>query len=215
MFCPLCYGEVSPRQFIEAFGRIFFKCDTCQLLFVTADHFLSQEEEYRRYQTHRNDPADERYQDFLSRLLDPLLKVLPPQSTGLDYGSGPGPAIKPMLAAHGHTVANYDPFFAPDLALLEQTYDFICCSETSEHFHRPREEFERLFRLLRTGGVLAIMTSFYDMASAELEQWYYLRDPTHVCVYSSETFRWLAQHFSIGLQIPRDNVAIFGASLPR
>jgi 2-polyprenyl-3-methyl-5-hydroxy-6-metoxy-1,4-benzoquinol methylase len=88
----------------------------------------------------------------------------------------------------------YDPFFRRDAALLAQTYDIITCSETVEHFHSPRTEFERLHQMLRPGGSLYISTLLYH-DSIPFANWHYRRDPTHVILYRRETFSWLAEHF--------------------
>ena len=58
-----------------------------------------------------------------------------PKSQGLDYGCGPGPALAHMLREAGHDVALFDPFFAPDPAPFNRTYDFVTCTEVAEHFH--------------------------------------------------------------------------------
>lgn len=96
-----------------------------------------------------------------------------------------------MLREAGHDIALYGPFFALDPAPLQETYDFVTCTEAAEHFHRPAQEFERLRRSARPGGWLAIMTCF-QTEDARLEAWPYRKHPTHVVFYREETFRYLA-----------------------
>ena len=43
----------------------------------------------------------------------------------------------------------YDPFFFPDRTRLSRRYDFITATEVVEHLHRPGEELERLWAMLR------------------------------------------------------------------
>jgi SAM-dependent methyltransferase len=112
-----------------------------------------------------------------------------------------------MLREAGHSVALYDPFFARDPSVLDGDYDFIVCSETVEHFHRPAEEFARLDRMLRHGGWLGIMTSFQP-ADEDFADWHYRRDPTHVVFYSAATFHWLALRFDWQCEIPRPDVVL-------
>lgn len=166
------------------------------------------EEERERYEMHENDPADPAYRSFLDRLASPLIERLPAAAEGLDYGSGPGPALARMLREVGHPTAVYDPFFAPARAALERTYDFITCTETAEHFHAPGEEFARLDAMLRPGGWLGLMTEVRD-PSQPMESWWYARDPTHVCFYEPETLRWLAAHFGWEMERPHRNVGLF------
>lgn len=170
-------------------------------------HWLSRDEEQAYYRLHRNDPDDPGYRRFLSKLADPLLARLPQAREGLDYGCGPGPALASMLVEAGHQVALYDPFFAPDPAPLSKSYDFITCTETAEHFHAPLAEFARLRRMLRPGGLLAVMTCF-QTEDTRFEHWHYRKDPTHVVFYRAETFRYLARLWGWDCDIPRKDVAL-------
>ncbi|MEX0601220.1 MAG: class I SAM-dependent methyltransferase, partial [Rhodothermales bacterium] len=132
---------------------------------------------------------------------------LPAGAAGLDYGSGPGPTLSVMLEERGHPMAIYDPFFAPDERVFDRSYDFITCSETVEHFFRPREEFERLYGLLRPGGWLGVMTRF--VTDRDFETWWYVRDATHVCFYRTETMYWIEEQFDWTLHLPAPDVALF------
>lgn len=165
--------------------------------------------ERARYDTHRNEIGDPGYRAFLRRLLDPLLERLTPRAEGLDYGSGPGPALAAMLRADGFPTAVYDPFYAPDARALERTYDFITCTETAEHFFEPAAEFERLDALLRGGGWLGVMTTLRT-PERPFEDWWYVRDYTHVCFYSARTMEWIAKRYGWALERPHPNVALFG-----
>jgi len=202
--CPLCEaGDLLP--FHEDKHRSYIRCRTCQLVFVPPAFFLSPEEEQAHYDLHENDPADQRYRTFLSRLCTPLLKRLAPHSSGLDFGSGPGPTLSVMLQEAGHRVALYDRFYADDPSVFEQQYDFITASEVVEHLHHPGSELKRLWNRLRPGGVLGIMTKLVADQQA-FRSWHYIRDPTHVCFFSTATWGWLAaewgaEHEQIGADI--------------
>lgn len=112
-----------------------------------------------------------------------------------------------MLRQAGHEVALYDPFFHPDPRPLLQTYDFVTCTESAEHFHRPAREFERLMSLVRPGGWLAVMTCF-QTDDAAFADWHYRRDPTHVVFYREETMRHLAAARGWSCEIPQKDVAL-------
>jgi len=233
-------GEPGPDPFARVHGRVYFRCSRCALIFLGAEAHLDPAEERARYETHRNAPDDAGYRRFLDRLATPLLERLPPGAEGLDYGSGPGPTLSVMLEERGMQMAIHDPFFAPDPSVLERRWDFITCTETVEHFFRPAEEFERFRQMLRPGGWLAVMTEWPprvgdgDEASMAGEagagaavgdgrspgavdrdrfrEWYYIRDPTHVCFYPPATFRWIAERYGWRVDFPRRNVAIFRAA---
>lgn len=184
-FCPVCRAP-DPRDFAVLDTRRYWRCGTCEATFLDPRHLPCREAEHAHYLHHENDPGDSRYRAFLSRVSVPLLARLKPASRGLDYGCGPGPALAAMLEEAGHEVALYDPFFFPDRTVLEQSFDFVACTETAEHFHRPAEEFDRLDGLLRPGGWLAVMTCT-QTEDARFASWHYRMDPTHVVFYREST----------------------------
>ena len=152
------------------------------------------ESELAQYRLHRNHVDDPRYRAFLSRMLDALVQRLPPGARGLDFGCGPGPALAHMLREAGFPVALYDRFFAPHEDVFDASYDFITATEVVEHLHRPGRELERLWQMLPPQGWLGIMTKLVREPT-EFARWHYKNDPTHVCFFSTATWRWWAlQH---------------------
>jgi SAM-dependent methyltransferase len=211
--CPLCGGlestaEAGPR------GRLFRRCAGCRLTFLPAAQHPTPEEELARYRLHRNDPADPGYRAHLGRLVEALAPRLRPGQKGLDYGSGPGPALAAILRERGLQMSLYDPHFAPDAAPLARDYDFITCTETAEHFRHPGREFARLARLLRKGGWLGMMTRLRP-ATLPLADWWYAQDVTHLCFYERDTMEWIAvrhgwqAHFPLPPEDPRQDVILF------
>lgn len=204
--CPLCLSEhITPHA--RAHRRPYLSCAECHLIFVPPDFHPDRKTERQRYETHNNDPSDEGYRAFLCRVAAPLIQRVEPPAAGLDYGSGPGPTLSVMLEEHGFDVAIYDPFFAPQPDALNGTYAFVTCTETAEHFHAPRAEFDRLYGLLKPGGWLAVMTQWTD--GRDLRRWSYARDETHVCFYCAQTMEWIAEHYGYRLDTPRRDVAFF------
>lgn len=151
---------------------------------------LSPDEEKARYLLHNNDIADPRYQEFVRPLFEEVGKHVPPAARGLDFGSGTGPVLAEMLTRAGYGIRLFDPYFEPDPEALRYTYDFIVASEVVEHLFHPLEDFTRLKRMLKAGGLLAVMTLFWE-EGIDFASWYYRRDPTHVAFYSQATFRWI------------------------
>ena len=204
--CIVC-GTSSTKFFTRVNSLSYRRCGACQATFLNPSQRLSPHEEYARYCQHRNDPFDKDYRRFLSKLADPLLKRLPPGANGLDYGCGPGPALAYMLREAGHRISLFDLYFFPNPYPLDDLYDFITCTETIEHFHRPAEEFARFDRLLRPGGWLAVMTCFLT-DDDRFASWHYRRDPTHVVFYRDATLRYIAHQFGWTCEIPVKNVAL-------
>lgn len=192
--CPLCGSDGATLLHKGGKGsgyRDFLHCAVCDLVFVPRSQQLDPEAQRARYLQHNNDVDDLAYRAFLGRLYYALKLHLTPGASGLDYGAGPGPALQRMMLDDGFDARIYDLYFHPDESALAQTYDFITCTETAEHFADPMREFARLDALLRPGGWLGVMTGMLPDWDA-FPAWHYHRDPTHINFFSRLTMRWLA-----------------------
>ncbi len=206
MSCPLCKRPQS-IFFLQERHRIYRRCEVCLLVFVPPAWHLDAQAEKAEYDLHRNHPEDSGYRRFLSRLSMPLRERLPVAARGLDFGSGPGPTLAPMLAEDGFRMELYDPFYAPDTSVLNARYDFVTCTEVVEHFRFPGREFSRLWSLLLPGGWLGIMTKLV-IDQAAFARWHYKNDLTHVAFFSRQTFRFLEKKLRARLQLIEPDVIL-------
>ena len=193
MICIVCKNQEAV-DFKNINQKKYWKCSYCEAIFLDKEFYLSSNDEYKHYLTHNNDVNDPRYKQFLSNLMLPLIERIKLNSIGLDYGCGPGPALSLMLREKGYQMFNYDPFFHSKKRNLLKKYDFICCTETVEHFHNPFGEFTRFNELLNNNGTIGIMTNFHSEQDI-FENWYYIKDPTHVVFYNKKTFQIIAKIF--------------------
>lgn len=205
--CPLCSSAESDA-FCSDINRHYLQCGQCSLVYVPEVFHLSDEYERAEYDKHQNDPSDEGYRRFLSRISEPLHRLIAPGSAGLDFGCGPGPTLSVMLEQRGHKVALYDKFFHPDNQVWHQQYDFVTATEVIEHLRAPANELRRLWSLLKPGGVLAIMTKLVHDREA-FQSWHYKNDPTHICFYSISTLQWLAAQWQAGFVQHSDDAFTF------
>lgn len=206
MRCPLCQN-----QQVEGFVRVqrskkrpedwreYFRCSVCHLIFLHPDQRMGPEEEKARYATHNNDPSDLRYEGFLRRLWEPLKSRVSPGESGLDFGCGPTEAMREIAARDGFDLISYDPFFFPNPEVLQNTYDFIYCSEVIEHLYEPGKVFAQLAKLLGPGGRLGLMTGRLEDWS-QFKTWGYITDPSHVCFYPLATIDWLSQVYGFEVE---------------
>ncbi len=207
LLCPLC-RENANEPYYQDKRRIYRHCHHCQLVFVPPEYFLSEANEKLAYDHHQNSPSDPGYRRFLGRLFFPLQDRLTANSHGLDFGSGPGPTLSVMLEEVGHTVRLYDHFYAHDPTVLEKPYDFITATEVVEHLHDPARILTQLWTLLKPGGYLGLMTKLVRDQHA-FTTWHYKNDLTHVCFFSKETFKWLADQWHAELEFFDSDVMVF------
>jgi hypothetical protein len=205
--CPLCGASASP--YFRDDWRDYLQCPDCSLVHVPRELHLDPVAERAHYGTHDNRLDDPAYRAFLARLAGPVLERVQPPAAGLDFGCGPGPALAAMLEEAGIAMALYDPYFAPDTTALQSRYDLITASEVVEHLARPGAELDRLWSMLNPGGWLGIMTRRLPPREG-FARWHYRRDPTHVCFFAAETFDHLARRWACRLELPAEDVALFG-----
>jgi SAM-dependent methyltransferase len=205
--CPLCASGAIADQLRDD-SLLYLKCSQCALIFLHPSGYLSPEQELQRYLLHQNSGDDPGYLRHLRRLAAPMLERTRTGSAGLDFGCGPTKVMAQILDAGGRQTASYDPYFYPNRGLLAARYDFITCSEVLEHVHDPAALFELFHTLLHDGGTAGFMTAFAP-PPPEFAGWRYRRDPTHVCFYGEQTFRWISARLGWKLAIPEKGVAIF------
>ena len=200
--CPLCHNKNQETiiPFYKDKHRGYLQCLSCSLVYVPESFHLSEQEEKRIYDYHQNNAEDQGYQQFLSRLTNPLTEKIKQDSKGLDFGCGNASAIPFLLQNKTDKISLYDKFYANQSNLLKHRYDFISCTEVFEHLRKPREVLEQLINCLLPSGILAIMTKRVIDQNA-FANWHYKNDLTHIIFFSEATFNWMAQKYQLKLEI--------------
>ncbi len=207
MKCPLC-KKSDTVFFHKERRRSYQKCNTCHLVFVPKEYFPSPREEMERYQLHQNDLKNEGYVHFLKTFITPLKKRLPPGSKGLDFGSGPVPALSTLLIEEGFKMEIFDPFFCNRPSALQIRYDFLTCVETAEHFFQPFKEWMLIFELVKPGGWIGVKTEMIT-EKTDFSSWHYKSDKTHVCFYSVPTFEWIGRKYNLIPEFEGNSMVFF------
>lgn len=206
MKCPLC-SNTSITEYHSDKYRTYLQCLECRLVFVPENYHLTPGEEKAVYDLHQNDPSDEGYRNFLSRLTEPLAERLAPGAEGLDFGCGSGPALSKIMEETGFRMSLYDPFYFNNTEMLKQRWDFITATEVVEHLASPGFELCRLFKLLKDKGTLGMMTKMVIDREA-FSRWHYIQDPAHICFYSKASFEYLAEKFNTELEFIGKDVIV-------
>lgn len=176
----------------------------CDLISIDENTFLDRHEELNRYSQHKNTLDNQGYVNNFNKFIKSAkIDKLKNVKKALDFGCGPGPVLKVMLAELGFSTDIYDPFFYPSQGFLKKRYDLITCTEVLEHLKNPLATIRILEGLLEEGGTLAVTTLFHT-STQDFKSWWYRRDPTHIIFYSPKTFRWLAKQLNLSLELTDD-----------
>ena len=205
--CLLCESEDS-KFFLKDKFRAYRRCNVCSIIFVPKEFHVSKESEKARYEEHNNDAEDIRYRNFLERIAVPIRERFKVGAKGLDFGCGPATLLADILKEDGFKMAVYDPFYADDRSVLDEMYDFVISTEVVEHLNNPMHEFRKLFSMLNSDGVLAIMTRPYKK-SIDFKTWFYKNDRTHIGFYSVKTFDWLADELGVKYTQVENDIFVF------
>ena len=187
------------------------QCLNCDFVFVPSQYHLSEFEERKRYDTHNNNPDDPRYRQFLSQLTEPLNEIISSDSYGLDFGCGPGPTLSLMMQEKGHQMDLYDKFYAKNQSVFKKSFDFITLTEVLEHLSDPVFELERLASILKSKGILAVMTQTLTQ-DIDFDSWYYKNDPSHIGFYNDKSLTGLASLLELEITQFSDRVIFFKKS---
>lgn len=193
MNCTLCNSKTT--LFSEYQGRAFYLCNNCETVLLHPKFYLTRSQEKQRYDLHSDDVKAKGYQNFVAPLVKAVINSFTTKHVGLDFGCGKTEIVKYVLQQKGYQIHGYDPFYFDHKALLKtDTYNYITSCEVIEHLYTPKEVFQLLYDMLLPGGKLLLKTSLYNL-NLNFEDWWYKNDPTHVTLYTSESFRFIKSYY--------------------
>jgi len=201
MKCKICNGNTY-IIYDKQFDINYYRCKVCGFIYEDPDKHLESNLEKEEYGTHNNSIEDEGYVNMFKRFITAFEPFVVGKDL-LEFGSGPEPVFSEILRQEAYEVTSYDPYFLPDESYLNKTYDIITSTEVFEHFSQPIEEFEKLTGLLKTGGILAVMTQF-PKDDEHFLKWWYRRDYTHISFYTIKTFEYLARTYGYDIMYHND-----------
>lgn len=186
MQCPLCSCP-DCTQCSESTSRPFILCSSCGLVFVPAEHHLTQEQEKERYALHQNTPDNKEYIRYLSKIADTVQGIAVAPATICDFGSGREHVLSDIFNSRGARCVAHDPLYGM-VAEANGQFDIVVACETFEHLRNPRQELDYISRLVSPGGFIYVHTQLYDgVPVRDFSTWWYAGDPTHICFFCGKT----------------------------
>lgn len=205
MNCPLCNNR--SELFSRDKKREYFRCTSCDFIFVPPKFHLSNEKEIERYKLHTNSGDDPRYRAFLNRIVPVITSKVEKDANGVDFGCGPSPILPNSLLKEGIIVKPYDPLFHNNINILKKRWDFIVSTEVFEHFNTPSKSIESIWELIKENGYLFIMTQLYS-DDMEFKSWYYKGDQTHIGFFTRKTFNILAVQLKAEVEFHNKDIIV-------
>lgn len=204
MKCVLCDNDtvlVSGKHL----RATYYKCCNCSFIFKDKSDYVSPVEEKKRYDLHNN--SCDSYKSFFDELIKTLANYVK-NGRGLDFGSGPFPALYNILK-NNYNMHKFDLYYDNNDEYLDYKYDFIVCTEVIEHIANPLKTLIHLKSLLVAKGQIFIMTELSD--NKMFENWWYHRDVTHISFFSLETFHKVAKRIGMSVIYTNNkNIVVLG-----
>lgn len=98
-----------------------------------------------------------------------------------------------------------------NIKIKENHFDIIVMWATIEHLSEPKENIDKIYKLLKTGGVLILNTGndefFYRLLSTGYCMWYNV--PEHLYFYNSQTIKTLLKNAGfLQISIEKDEIPL-------
>lgn len=159
----------------------YFKCNNCG--YLMKKNILSDELQKKRYDSHICDAS---YYEYMNKIYASIKNYIYGSSI-LDYGCGKVHALSDILNSNGYHCSYYDLFYYPNLE--NKKYDSIILIEVFEHILEPYKLLNNLKEMLNKNGKIIVMTK---PIIQDINNWWYLRDTTHVSFVEARTMKKLA-----------------------
>lgn len=181
MSCKICNGKI---ELIEINGEKYKFCSKCH--FLERVNILTEKEEKDRYDLHI---CDEDYIKYMNNIYLQIKDYI--KGDTLDYGCGKIHILSDILNQNNIKCDYYDYYYYKNVNLNK--YDTIILIEVIEHILDVNSLFKEFDLLLNKHGRLIIMTNFLVK---DLNNWWYIRDKTHVSIFNLESFKESAHRYN-------------------
>jgi SAM-dependent methyltransferase len=178
----------------------YYQCEACDFCYTRALDTDDHTEIYDEAYWNNQDPDwyGRVTQTFrLASLANELLKGHLPDLDILDFGCGIGGFVESARRDLALKVWGNDiippkvgkEWYLPDLG--DRKFDIILACEVIEHLPDPRPIFDHIRSHLKSPGVFAFQTAYWDPESADRDWWYLGPGNGHISLYSARGFTHL------------------------
>jgi 2-polyprenyl-3-methyl-5-hydroxy-6-metoxy-1,4-benzoquinol methylase len=214
--CPLeqnCSWAFLYHSSFNNYHLPIYRCNTCGLQTIhpkaSPDYQLMYGESYYTGKSEYSYKDERKYEKYDSYVWDARLRNIKKFKKGgnfLDIGCSFGGFLERAKRAgflpYGVEVSGYSAKFCEskgisvfngnflDSNFSENFFDVITMVEVIEHLEKPKEVFEKLYSILKPGGLLLLQTANFEgqQAKQEAEKYHYYL-PGHLYYYSANNLQ--------------------------
>lgn len=183
-------GNLMEKKKIQRMD--FYFCSVCG--YLKKEKILNKEKEKKRYDRHICDENYMRYMKDVKEMIWPYVK-----GRVLDFGCGKVHALADMIEQDGVECKYYDLYYFP--LLDEGMFDTIVLIEVFEHIEDITRLMWDLKEKLNSYGKIIILTQCIPF---DVENWWYLRDSTHISFVEEKTMKKLADLVCMKVEYNRE-----------
>lgn len=171
----------------------FLQCPNCN--YLKKCKLPSDTESITRYDKH---VCDDNYVLYMNKIYDEIKEYLV-RNTTLDYGCGKIHLLSDILNNNGYNSSYYDLYYYN--IEIPNKVDNIILIEVFEHISDPVMLLTNLKKHLTNNGRIIIKT---EVVVKNLNNWWYLRDITHVSFVSFDYMKVLSNELGFDLIYDKD-----------
>lgn len=164
----------------------FYICKNCGHLKKV--DIISEDKEKERYDLHI---CDDGYHKYMHNVFNKIKPYLNPGKS-LDFGCGQIHLLSDILNENGFMSMCYDKYYYPNK--INSSFDNIILIEVFEHISDGYNLLAELKSKLNENGKIIIMT---QVIPDNIDNWWYLRDATHISFYTIKAFSILASKLNM------------------
>lgn len=187
-FCGFTYEKILINK------TKFYICKKCGHLLK--EETISDVLEKQRYDQHICDDGYHKYMYGVYNKINPYLN----KGDSLDFGCGQIHLLSDILNSNGYNSYYYDKYYYPNE--VNNTFDNIILIEVFEHILDGYSLLLDLKSKLNSNGKIIIMT---QLIPDNINNWWYLRDITHVSFYSLDALKALAMKLEMCFEYDLNN----------
>ena len=184
----ICFCK-SEMEIITINKNDFYRCPNCH--YLKKINTVSLEKEKARYDMH---VVDSGYEQYMKGVYDEIKPYI--NGDCIDYGCGKKHILADIICENGLNCDYYDYFYFKELNFKK--YDTIILIEVFEHINDLLGLFSKLNSMLKSSGRIIIKTK---VIPTEIDNWWYLRDVTHVSFVDELSMKKLCDNFNMSSKL--------------